>query len=177
MEKRIEKLDVLEIGAIQDLPQDVQETLLTGKEWRNKNKQDINDTAVLKTDTSNKVDYSVFYNTVHQLQREIASLKGFISQLQDAMILKADKDDLISQINVCEDGVKIEGKNFLLDGDVIKFKQLSGRKFIYSEDGTGTILIKPETVSDEESTVNEDNIVSGTLNSNKMDIINIKEEK
>lgn len=102
----------------------------------------------IQSTVKNKADSS----TVTQLSNQI-NLKVDTSDYNTAMGNKADKDNLVSQINIDKSGVLIQGKKIMIDGDAtIK-----------------NAVIKSSMID----TLDANKITTGTLNAANVNIINM----
>lgn len=82
--------------------------------------------------------------SIEELQSDVDALKGTVTLLVDMLSKKVDKDDVVNQINLSEEGIRIEADKISITGETMIADSSIASRHIISLDGS---KVKAETLS------------------------------
>lgn len=82
--------------------------------------------------------------SIEALQSEVDALKGTVTLLVYMLSKKVDKDDVVNQINLSEEGIRIEADKISITGETMIADSSIASRHIISLDGS---KVKAETLS------------------------------
>ena len=82
--------------------------------------------------------------SIEELQSEVDTLKGTVTLLVDMLSKKVDKDDVVNQINLSEEGIRIGADKISINGEAMIADSSIASRHIISLDAS---KIKAESLS------------------------------